>query len=82
MIRSDQILNTVEMVQKENLDVRAVTLGIDLLDCRRESVADTCRRVQEKIQRYASTLVPTCVAMSRKYGVPIVNKRLAVTPAA
>ena len=82
MIRSDQILNTVEMVQKENLDVRAVTLGIDLLDCRSESVADTCRRVQEKIVRYASKLVPTCEAMSLKYGVPVVNKRISVTPVA
>jgi uncharacterized protein len=82
MIRSDQILNTVEMVQKENLDVRAVTLGIDLLDCRSDGVEETCRRVEKKIARYASGLVPACEAMSLKYGVPVVNKRISVTPIA
>ena len=75
MIRSDQILNTVDMIQKENLDVRAVTLGIDLLDCRGDDVAETCRRIKAKIERYAARLVPVCEAVSEQYGVAVVNKR-------
>ncbi len=82
MIQSDQILNTVEMIQKENLDVRAVTMGIDLLDCRSDDVTRTSQRVSQKIRRYAEQLVPACEAVSRTYGVPVVNKRIAVTPVA
>ena len=82
MIRSDQILNTVSMVQKENLDVRTVTMGVDLLDCRSNDVFKTCERVKTKIRRYAGGLVPTCQALSQKYAIPVVNKRLAVTPIA
>lgn len=80
MIRSDQILDTVSMIQKENLDVRAVTMGIDLLDCRSESVEDTCRWIEAKIKRYAGQLVATCNTIGEKYGLPVVNKRIAVTP--
>jgi hypothetical protein len=82
MIRSDEILNTVEMIQSENLDVRAVTLGISLLDCHREDVAATCRAIKAKIERTARNLVPVCEAVSAEYAVPVVNKRLAVTPIA
>jgi len=82
MIRSDQILDTVDMIQKENLDVRAVTMGIDLLDCRDSTVAQTCANIQAKIKQYAAKLVPTCNAVGDKYGIPVVNKRLAVTPMA
>jgi len=82
MIRSDQILNTVDMIQKENLDVRAVTMGIDLLDCRSRNVKDTCSRIQDKICLKAKELVKTCNFISRKYGIPVVNKRVAVTPMA
>jgi uncharacterized protein (UPF0210 family) len=82
MIRSDQILDTVAMIQKENLDVRAVTMGIDLLDCRSHDVAATCLKIKDKINHYAANLVATCEAVSEKYGVPVVNKRLAVTPMA
>ncbi len=82
MIRSDQILNTVSMVQKENLDVRTVTMGIDLLDCRSNDVFKTCERIQSKVRRYAGGLVSTCQALSEKYAIPVVNKRLAVTPIA
>jgi len=82
MIRPEQILNTVDMIQKEHLDVRAVTMGIDLLDCHSDSPAATCRRIQAKIKQYAAKLVPTCNAIAEKYGVPVVNKRLAVTPIA
>ena len=82
MLRSDQILATVEMIQKENLDVRTVTMGINLLDCRGSGVDETCRRIEEKIMRYAGDFVVTCDAMSKKYGIPVVNKRISVTPIA
>ncbi|NMB53754.1 MAG: PFL family protein [Leptolinea sp.] len=80
MIQSDEILTTVDMIQKENLDVRAVTLGISLLDCHRADVASTCQAIKEKIQRHAANLVATCEAISSEYAIPVVNKRIAVTP--
>jgi len=57
MIRTDQILKTVAMIQDENLDLRAVTLGINLLDCRHHDIDTLCRRVVNKIERLAGALV-------------------------
>ncbi|PID74428.1 MAG: PFL family protein [Desulfobacterales bacterium] len=82
MLRSDQILSTVEMIQKENLDVRTVTMGINLLDCRSTSLAETCQRIEDRILSLAENFVPTCEEISKRYGIPIVNKRIAVTPIA
>ena len=82
MIRSDQILKTVEMIQKENLDVRAVTMGISLLDCRTGDAAGTAQNIVDKIRLLAGTFVETCDRIGGKYGVPVVNKRISVTPIA
>ena len=82
MLRSDQILATVEMIQKENLDVRTVTMGISLLDCRCGDVEETCKKIHTRITDYAGHFVATCDAISKKYGIPVVNKRIAVTPIA
>jgi uncharacterized protein (UPF0210 family) len=82
MIRSDQILKTVEMIQKEHLDVRAVTMGISLLDCRAENAEKTAQRIEAKIKEQAGTLVETCDRIGGKYGVPVVNKRVSITPIA
>ncbi len=82
MLRSDQILATVEMIQKENLDVRTVTMGINLLDCRSDDIAKTCARIERKITDLAGNFVPTCDLISRKLGIPIVNKRISITPIA
>lgn len=82
MIRPEDILNTVDMIQKDNLDVRAVTMGISLLDCHREDARSTCKSIKKKILHYAGELVPTCDAISAEYGIPVVNKRIAVTPIA
>ncbi|WP_457577161.1 DUF711 family protein [Desulfomarina sp.] len=82
MLRSDQIIATVEMIQKENLDVRTVTMGINLLDCRGDSVQSTCDNIKKRINDLAGNFVPTCDAISRKYGIPVVNKRISVTPVA
>ncbi len=70
------------MIQKENLDVRTVTLGLDLMDCRDSDADVMARKVISKIERYAGSLVETCDAVGTKYGIPVVNKRLAVSPAA
>lgn len=82
MLRSDQILATVEMIQKENLDVRTVTMGINLLDCREKSVAATCRRIEDRILEKGGNFVETCNFVSRKLGIPVVNKRISITPIA
>jgi len=82
MFQTDQILHTVSMIQKENLDVRTVTMGINLMDCRHSNIDTMCQKVVCKIERLAGNLVETCNAVSAKYGIPIVNKRLAVSPAA
>lgn len=82
MLRSDQILSTVEMIQKENLDVRTVTMGISLLDCRAGNVEETCKKIETKIVTFAGNFVATCNEMSKKYGIPVVNKRISVTPIA
>ena len=82
MISSDKIIKTVAMVQKENLDVRTVTMGINLMDCRDTDADRMCAKVVDKIERKAGQLVDVCDAMVTKYGIPIVNKRIAVSPAA
>ena len=81
MLRSDQIMATVEMVQKENLDVRTVTMGINLLDCRKSTAQETCVAVEQKIASYADNFVEKCNWVAIKYGIPVVNKRISVTPA-
>ncbi|MEI6290339.1 MAG: PFL family protein [Chloroflexota bacterium] len=80
MLQYDEILHTVEMIQKENLDVRAVTMGISLLDCHNADVKTTCRAIKNKITQHAGNLVSICSAVSSEYGIPVVNKRVAVTP--
>jgi uncharacterized protein (UPF0210 family) len=80
MLRSDQILATVEMIQKENLDVRTVTMGINLLDCRAASVSQTCKNIEDRIGEKAGRFVESCNFVSRKLGIPVVNKRISITP--
>jgi uncharacterized protein (UPF0210 family) len=82
MLSSAEIIRTVEMLKNENLDVRTVTLGISLRDCVSASSEDLCMRIRRKIQKHARDLVSACDRISKKYGIPIVNKRLAVTPIA
>lgn len=82
MLSSEEIIRTVEMLKSENLDVRTVTLGISLRDCVSASAPDLCSRIRRKIHDRARDLVPTCEKIAKKYGIPIVNKRLAVTPMA
>ncbi|MGQ9610877.1 MAG: PFL family protein [bacterium] len=73
-----EILETIKMIHLENLDVRTVTMGISLWECSNEK--DIAKNIKEKIRKKASGLVSSCNKLEQKYGVPIVNKRIAVTP--
>jgi len=81
MIPSEDILKTIEMIRIENLDVRAVTLGVNLQGCADGDSAKMLRRVRSRLHAAASNLVPCCDEVSARYGIPIVNKRLAISPA-
>ena len=78
----EDILTTVEMLQRERLDVRAVTMGIDLFECADRDIDRLCALMREKILRCAGRLVEVCGQMAERYGIPIVNRRVAVSPMA
>ncbi len=80
MLSNTEILETIEMITHEHLDVRTVTMGVSLLDCIGSSAEDTARRVYDKITKRAEKLVPVVKQMEVEYGIPIVNKRISVTP--
>ena len=82
MIDTHDILETINMIDNENLDVRTITMGISLLDCIDSDIDKACTKVYDKICSYAENLVKTGEDISREYGIPIVNKRIAVTPIA
>ena len=80
MIETGEILQTMQMIQQQNFDIRTITLGINLLDCS-HPVAEACAaRVYDKICMTAKDLVKTGEAIERELGIPIVNKRISVTP--
>lgn len=79
---SANILETIEMIEKYRLDIRTVTMGISLLDCAKGSTTETCDAVYNKIVNHAENLVSQCEAIEEELGIPIVNKRIAVTPIA
>ena len=82
MINSHDILETINMIDNENLDVRTITMGISLLDCIDENIDRACDKLYDKICRYAENLVKTGEDISKEYGIPIIHKRIAVTPVA
>jgi uncharacterized protein (UPF0210 family) len=82
MLRSREILDTVRMLQEENLDVRTVTMGINVSDCGSPDMKWVCTSVYDKICRKAANLVRVCDELSTRYGIMVVNKRLAISPAA
>ncbi len=82
MISINEVIETNEMIAHMNLDVRTITMGISLLDCVGYSVQDTCDKIYKKITTSAKDLVHTGEEISKKYGIPIVNKRISVTPIA
>ena len=82
MINVSEVLETNKMILEENLDVRTITMGVSLLDCADASLARTCDNVYSKLRRLAGRLVKTGDEIGREFGVPIVNKRISVTPIA
>ena len=82
MLNMQDIMETVQMIQDECLDVRTITMGISLVDCADSDVGKACGKVYEKIVRKAEKLVETGESISRTYGIPIINKRVSVTPIA
>lgn len=82
MINMYEVIETNEMIEKENLDVRTITLGISLLDCIDSDLDRLCDKIYNKITRLAENLVATGEEISHEFGIPIVNKRISVTPIA
>lgn len=80
MIRNEDILETISMIQEQNLDVRTITMGISLMDCACEDIDKLCERIYNKITTSAKDLVSVGEEIERQYGIPIVNKRISVTP--
>ena len=82
MINTHDIIETINMIDNENLDVRTITMGISLLSCIDDDIDKACTKIYDKICRYAQDLVKTGNDISSEYGIPIINKRIAVTPIA
>lgn len=82
MLNMSDIMETITMIQEENLDIRTITMGISLGDCADGDIDRSCAKVYDKICRKAENLVSTGEAIEKKYGIPIVNKRISVTPIA
>lgn len=82
MLNARDILETITMIQDEHLDVRTITMGISLLDCCHSDIDIMCDKVYDKITRYAKDLVATGEQIEKEFGIPIINKRISVTPAA
>ena len=80
MLNIMEVHETNQMIEQEKLDVRTITMGISLLDCAADSVDEVCDNIYNKITTYAKDLVSTGQAIERDYGIPIVNKRITVTP--
>ena len=80
MLDTRDILETIQMIREENLDIRTVTMGISLFDCVSDDGNRLCDNIYDKITRKAEHLVATGRDIEKKYGIPIVNKRVSVTP--
>ncbi len=80
MININDIMETINMISEENLDIRTITMGISLLDCCDSDIDKSCEKVYEKITRLAGNLVKTGEDIEKEYGIPIINKRISVTP--
>ncbi|MBQ3221905.1 MAG: PFL family protein [Clostridia bacterium] len=80
MFTHKDVLETIAMVEKEHLDIRTITMGISLLTCIRDTAKETARRVYDLVCKKAENIVKTASDLSGEYGIPIVNKRVSVTP--
>jgi len=82
MVNFNDIMETITMIQEENLDIRTITMGISLLDCADSDIDVSCQKIYDKITAKAARLVEVGESIEKKYGIPIVNKRISVTPIA
>ena len=82
MLSRNDILETIRMIDQQHLDIRTITMGISLLSCADSSAERACEKIYDKISRYAERLVATGEEIEREFGIPIVNKRVSVTPIA
>ncbi|PWL41251.1 MAG: hypothetical protein DBY45_10585 [Clostridiales bacterium] len=82
MINVHDIMETIKMIEEENLDIRTTTMGVSLLDCADGDINRSCEKIYEKVCRKAEHLVSTGEDIEKKYGIPIINKRISVTPIA
>ena len=82
MINTHDILETINMIQDENLDIRTITMGISLLDCCTGDIDTTCQKIYDKITLKAKNLIKVGEDIEKEYGIPIINKRISVTPIA
>ena len=82
MLNTKDIIETITMIQDENLDIRTVTMGISLLDCINPDIDIACENIYNKIVSKASRLVEVCEGIEKELGIPIINKRVSVTPIA
>ncbi|MBQ9759881.1 MAG: PFL family protein [Clostridia bacterium] len=80
MINTQDVLETIDMIREENLDIRTITMGISLWDCVSEDTDRLCQNIYDKITKKAEHLVETGADIEKTYGIPIVNKRVSVTP--
>ena len=82
MLNLQNIFDTIDMIDKQHLDIRTITMGISLLDCVSEDADRCCQKIYDKICRRAEKLVRTGEDIESEFGIPIVNKRISVTPMA
>ena len=82
MLNLQNIFDTIDMIDKQHLDIRTITMGISLLDCVSEDAGRCCDKIYDKICRRAEKLVRTGEDIESEFGIPIVNKRISVTPIA
>ena len=80
MFNPNRIIDTIEMIDKYRLDIRTVTMGISLLGCTRTTMEETCQAIYDRVTRQAARLVEVCEGIEAELGIPIVNKRISVTP--
>ena len=80
MLNTADILETINMIRQECLDIRTITMGISLYDCVSEDEKRLCDKIYDKIMYSAKDLVSVGCDIEKKYGIPIVNKRVSVTP--
>ena len=82
MFNKFDVLETIDMIEREHLDIRTITMGISLLPCIRATAEETAEQVYDTVCRKAKNIVRVAEQLSGEYGIPIVNKRVSVTPVA